>query len=260
MDEELGLQAPSRQRWMLVTGCCLLAIAAAFAGLMRADIQHPPVAGMDQAWLVLVAGARSTPVTAVFKAASVVGGPIGATIIVAVLCLVMLAMRRWRTALYIALAEALGSACSDLIKHFVLRPRPAHPLVSADLGSFPSGHVITVLGVGIALTVVFVRPGHRRYSLAGVGAATALMMFGRTYLAAHWLSDTFESLPIAAGLGLILWWIFEPQLARDRPGRPGEVQMRTEPSSAIVQPGLCATSQTYPSGSANAPVVPPHSA
>ena len=37
-------------------------------------------------------------------------------------------------------------------------------------------------------------------------------------------------------------------------------QMRIDPSSAMVQPGLWATSQTYPSGSAKAPVVPPHSA
>jgi hypothetical protein len=34
----------------------------------------------------------------------------------------------------------------------------------------------------------------------------------------------------------------------------------TLPSSPTVQPGLCAISHTYPSGSANAPDVPPHSA
>jgi membrane-associated phospholipid phosphatase len=138
---------------------------------------------------------------------------------VAVLCALLLVSGRWRTALYIALAEASGSACSQLVKHVVLRHRPPHPLVTADLGSFPSGHVITTLGVGLALTVAFTRPGHRRYPLAAVAAATAVMMFGRTYLAAHWLSDTLESLVIAAGLGLILWWIFDPVLDHDR-GRP----------------------------------------
>jgi membrane-associated phospholipid phosphatase len=89
---------------------------------------------------------------------AVIGGPIGGTIIVTVICLALLAVRRWRTALYVALAEAAGSGCSQLIKHVVLRHRPPHPLVTADLGSFPSGHVITALSVGLALTVAFTRP------------------------------------------------------------------------------------------------------
>jgi membrane-associated phospholipid phosphatase len=204
---------------MPAAGVVLLATAAAFAVVMRADIGHPPVAGMDRAWLSLVAGTRNAPLTGLFKMLSLIGGPVGATIIVAAACAALLAIRRWRTALYLALTEASGSASSQLVKHAVLRHRPPHPLVSADLGSFPSGHVITTLGVGLALTVAFARPGRRGCALVMVAAATALMMFCRTYLAAHWLSDTLESLPIAAGLGLILWWIFDPVLARDR-GRP----------------------------------------
>ena len=212
-------EAARRHPGMLVTGILLLACAAAFAGIMRADLAHPPVTGMDHAWLSLVASTRNGPLTDLFKVLSVIGGPIGATIIVAVLCALLLVVGRWRTALYIALAEASGSACSQLVKHVVLRHRPPHPLVTADLGSFPSGHVITTLGVGLAISVAFARPGHRRYPLAAVAAATALMMFVRTYLAAHWLSDTLESLLIGAGIGLILWWIFDPPLDHDR-GRP----------------------------------------
>jgi membrane-associated phospholipid phosphatase len=216
-------RAARRHRGMLVAGLALLACAAAFAGVMRAELGHPPVAGMDHAWLAVVADIRTAPLTDLFKVLSVLGGPVGATIIVAVLCALLLVVGRWRTAVYIALAEASGSACSQLVKHAVLRHRPPHPLVTADLGSFPSGHVITTLGVGLALTVAFTRPGHRRYPLAAVAAAATVMMFGRTYLAAHWLSDTLESLLIGAGIGLILWWIFDPILDHDRgrPLRPG---------------------------------------
>lgn len=104
----------------------------------------------------------------------------------------------------------------------MLRHRPPRSLVTAGLGSFPSGHVITTLGVGLALTVAFTRPGRRRYPLAAATAATALMMFARTYLAAHWLSGTLEGALIGAGIGLILWWIFDPLLHhdRDRPLHP----------------------------------------
>ncbi len=218
----LPAQAGARaaRRWpVLVAACCLLLAAAAFAGVMRADSARPPVTGLDQAWLSVVARTRDAGLTGLFKVLSLIGGPVGGTAIAAVICLVLLALRRWRTALYIALAEAAGSGCSQLIKHIVLRHRPPHPLVTADLGSFPSGHVITTLGVGLALAVAFARPGHRRWALAGVTAATALMMFCRTYLAAHWLSDTVEGALVGSGVGLLLWWIFTPALARDR-GRP----------------------------------------
>jgi membrane-associated phospholipid phosphatase len=208
--------AGGRPAIALVAGVVLLAIAAAFAALMRHDRADPPVAGMDHAWLSLVSSTRSTPVTDAFKVVSLVGGPWGATVIVAILCAGLLIAGRWRTALYVALAEALGSTCSTIIKHVVLRHRPPHPLVSSDLGSFPSGHVITTLGVGIALSLALASPGRRRRLLIVVAAAALLMMYCRTYLAAHWLSDTLESLPVAAGLALVLWWAFEPWLARDR--------------------------------------------
>src|SRR5215472_17348437 len=163
--------AVTHPRAMLAAGCVLLAMAAAFAAVMRADSQHPPTARVDQAWLDFVSKTRSPSLTTAFKELSLVGGLIGGTVIVAVVCVALLVLRRWRTALYLALADAAGSECSQLVKHAVLRHRPPHPLVTADLGSFPSGHVITTCGVGLALAVAFTRPGRggcRRYALAAV--------------------------------------------------------------------------------------------
>jgi membrane-associated phospholipid phosphatase len=220
MTEQASVKPGSDRNWfLLAAGFCLLVLAAVFAGITRADLPRPPATGLDQAWLRLVTQTRNGSLTELFKVLSLIGGPVGGTVIVAVLCLALLAIGRWRSAIYLAIAEASGSACSQLVKHIVLRHRPPHPLVAADLGSFPSGHVITTLAVGLALTFAFARPGRRRYALSAVALATAVMMFGRTYLAAHWLSDTVESVLIAGGLGLVLWWIFEPLLARER-GRP----------------------------------------
>ncbi|HEX6856872.1 MAG TPA: phosphatase PAP2 family protein [Streptosporangiaceae bacterium] len=64
------------------------------------------------------------------------------------------------------MAAAAGSAASQLIKHLVRRPRPPHPLVHADFGSFPSGHVITTVAVGLALTAALARPARRPVWLA----------------------------------------------------------------------------------------------
>jgi membrane-associated phospholipid phosphatase len=220
MTEQAAVPQESARSWLLLAGgCCLLVLAAVFAGITRANRPRPPATGLDQAWLRLVTQTRSGPLTELFKVLSLIGGPVGGTVIVAVICLALLAVGRWRTALYLAVAEASGSTCSQLVKHIVLRHRPPHPLVAADLGSFPSGHVITTLTVGLALTFALARPRRRLYPLIAVALATAVMMFGRTYLAAHWLSDTMESVLIAGGLGLVLWWIFEPLVTRER-GRP----------------------------------------
>jgi membrane-associated phospholipid phosphatase len=202
---------------MLAAGVTLLAAAAGVAVLVRRDLARLPFAGLDRDWLSAVIRLRVQPLTGAFKVLSLIGGPDGATVIVTLLAVALVLAGRWRTALFVALVQSCGSTCSDLIKHFVLRVRPPHPLVTADIGSFPSGHTITTLGVGLALTAALTRPGRgRRRALAGVAAATALMMFCRTYLAAHWLSDTLESLLVGAGVALVLWWAFAPWLAADR--------------------------------------------
>ncbi len=61
-------------------------------------------------------------------------------------------------------------------------------------------------------------------------------MYGRTYLAAHWLSDTVEGALVGGGIGLLLWWMFEPLLDRDR-GRPLRLPWRSEPAGRAEPDG-----------------------
>ncbi len=207
----------SRRLPLLAAGITLLAVAACAAVLVRRDLSALPFAGIDRGWLADVTKLRDRPLTDAFKVLSLIGGPAGATIVVSLLAVLLVLARRWRTALFVALVQSCGSTCSDLIKHFVLRLRPPHPLVMANIGSFPSGHVITTLGVGLALTAALTSQGRRRrIALASVAAAALLMIFCRTYLRAHWLSDTVESLLVGSGVALVLWWVFTPWLASDQ--------------------------------------------
>jgi membrane-associated phospholipid phosphatase len=240
-----------RRPVLLAAGLTLLALAFAAGVLVRQELPRLPFAGVDRDWLAAVSELRNAALTDTFKVLSLIGGPLGATILVALLTVFLLLARRWRTALFIALVQICGSTCSTLIKHYVLRPRPPHPLVTADTGSFPSGHVITTLGVGLALTIALTRPGPgRRRALAAVGAATALMMLVRTYLAAHWLTDTFESLPVGAGVALVLWWIFGRWLPgdRDRPLRFCDAVTPWRRASPGRSPGLAGPAQCEPAG------------
>jgi undecaprenyl-diphosphatase len=105
------------------------------------------------------------------------------------------------------------------------RPRPAHPLVRVDHGSFPSGH-----SAGISLLVVVVGallvPAARRrqWWIAGT-VLTVAMMWSRTWLHAHWLSDTLAGAVAGAGAALVLWWLCTPLLARETPTSPGRATL-----------------------------------
>jgi len=201
---------------MLAAGLVLLAAAAVFAAVMAAGKTRPFTARLDQWWLSVVTSWQAGPLTRAGEVLSYLAGPWGGTVVVVILVAVLLWRRRIWTAVFLALAEACGSSASQLIKHLVERPRPPHPLVQADFGSFPSGHVITTAVVGLALVAALSRPGRRRLPLIGVAIATVLMMCCRTYLRAHWLTDTFESVLVASGIALVLWFGFAPVLRREQ--------------------------------------------
>jgi membrane-associated phospholipid phosphatase len=207
---------PPRHPLILAAGVALLAVAAAFAAVIAAEPVRPFTAPLDRWWLSVVTPWQAGPLTRAGEVLSYLAGPWGGTVVVAILVVLLLWRRRIWTAVFLALAEACGSGLSQLIKHLVERPRPPHPLVRADFGSFPSGHVITTLVVGLALVAALSRPGRRALPLTGVAIAAALMMCCRTYLRAHWLTDTFESVLVASGIALVLWYLFTPALRREQ--------------------------------------------
>jgi membrane-associated phospholipid phosphatase len=213
--------APARLG-LAVAGVVALILAAGFAALVAADPAHPPVLGLDRAWLAAIVHIRAHFLTAGAKIISLVGGPTGGTVIViAVAAFLWFVRKRRAAALFLIGTLAVTSGASQLIKHLVLRPRPPGALVPADIGSFPSGHVITSLAVGSALALVLTRPGHRRVAFTAVGAVTLLMMFCRTYLGAHWLSDTFESILVASGFVLVGWAFAGRYIEREREAASG---------------------------------------
>ena len=191
---------------LAVAGGVLLGLAAGFAALVAAHPVHPPALGVDRDWLAIIRHTRDHFLTAAAKVVSLVGGPNGGTVIViAVAAYLWLARQRRIGAVFLVCVLALTSGASQLIKHLVLRPRPPGALVPADMGSFPSGHVITTLAVGFALAMLLARPGHRRVPLAAATVATLVMVWCRTYLGAHWLSDTLESIFVSGGFALAAW-------------------------------------------------------
>lgn len=154
----------------------------------------------------------------------------GALFLVILLPVGLAVVGRWRSALFV-FASCLVSLglYSQGMKNLVDRPRPAAdellslfgPLFTVDHGSFPSGHAVAAgaLVVIIAALIPAERPA-LRLTWWIIGALIAVgMMWQRTLINAHWLSDTFFGIVAGVAGVLLMWWAFWPWLQRDY-GRP----------------------------------------
>ncbi|MFJ3516731.1 phosphatase PAP2 family protein [Streptomyces sp. NPDC090131] len=205
-----------RSRGLLVTGLLLLAAAVLTALVVRSDVADPPFQGLDDRWLIWMGGPHEGLYQAAATVLDLFGGPVGALLPLSLLAL-LLFRRRWVSVGFL-LAAYLGGNMLVVqgLKHLVDRPRPADPLVRVDHGSFPSGHAATGALLVVVIGVLLVPAARRRAWWIGGTAFALAMMWSRTWLHAHWLSDTVAGAAVGAGVGLVAWWLFRPALARER--------------------------------------------
>lgn len=114
---------------------------------------------------------------------------------------VLLLLRQFRYAIFIALGAAIADGLDGLLETLVRRPRPSphlvHILMLEPTPSFPSGHVEhCVVYYGFLLYLSFTKPIRQwRYSwllipLQIFAALTILVVgFARLEAGSHWLSD-----------------------------------------------------------------------
>ncbi|HET8928810.1 MAG TPA: phosphatase PAP2 family protein [Microbacterium sp.] len=164
---------------------------------------------IDRAWQDLLVPVRAPLLLWFSYAMNVIGGGWVAILVVPIgVAVVLVVLGRPWSAAYFVVAAAVSAGMVQVVKHLVGRARPEDILVISDFGSFPSGHVANAATVAMALFVLF---PHLWTALAGA-AWVVLMAFSRTYLGAHWLTDTIGGALIGAAAALLVAAVFAKPL------------------------------------------------
>lgn len=161
------------------------------------------IQAFDSNWLVRMDELHAPWALAVSHAMNVLGAGLwgGLIIPLAIVAAFVIARRPW-DALIVAASAGITAGAVQLVKHLVGRARPEEMLVTSDYGSFPSGHSAHAVALGVATALVLGRVWMR--ALAALWAIT--MMWSRTYLLVHWLSDTVGGALIGLAVACLLWW------------------------------------------------------
>jgi membrane-associated phospholipid phosphatase len=185
---------------ILAVSTLLLTLGVILGGLLLADVAQPPFLRLDEGWAGWIVALRS-PFWDGINAFLNLAGYRGVLVLDGLLALALLLRRRPQTAIFTAVAGVAVVVLTQVFKAGILRTRPDNTIVLTDTGSFPSGHVASTTAFLLVLAVLVGRAWVWVVAAAGILA----MMVSRTYVSAHWLTDTVGGVCLAAPVVLLMW-------------------------------------------------------
>lgn len=177
-----------------------------FVGLRFAvELSGSAPLAIDQAWDDAMSALANPVGVIVAWVPAIVGGTIGMIIIGVATTIVFLVVRRPWDALNVAASIALVVLIGAPLAAVIARSRPADSLAETVATSFPSGHTAVATTIAVTLALIL-----RRRWVWVVGAAwVVLMMWSRTYLHAHWLSDVVAGFLEGVAVATLVWALVE---------------------------------------------------
>lgn len=198
---------PSRRAYVLA-GVVALTLTVALGALVAVRER----VGLDESWMTTVLSWRDPLGESVSRVFDFLGGGWFAIFAVplGVAAAFVLARRPWH-ALSFLLASAVSAGICQVLKAAFGRARPEQILLPLDNGSFPSGHATNAAVIAVLLGLLF-----RRAWVWVLGMLYLVVMaFTRTYLGAHWLTDTLGGALLGAGVALLVWCLLLPKLRQE---------------------------------------------
>ncbi|MCS3444116.1 phosphatase PAP2 family protein [Microbacterium phyllosphaerae] len=170
---------------------------------------HEPLPA-DVWWHDLMVSLTSDVWVVIAWVPAIVGGTIGMIVIgAALIAWLVWRKRRWDAAT-LAIAMVAVVAIGATMAAVIGRTRPEDSLAESVATSFPSGHTAVATTVTIILALTF-----RRWYVWAIGAVWVVtMMWSRTYLHAHWLSDVVAGLLEGIAVACFVWVCVEAVRAR----------------------------------------------
>ena len=157
---------------------------------------------------------RASGATFVARVFSAVGSQKALVPLVALLAVVLMRQRGWRSLGLLGVAWGGAILLYGLAKHAVGRPRPPADLWLMHVAgkAFPSGHAVQSLSTFVALAVIaatLVGPSHRRLWTVAAILLAAGVGLSRIYLCVHWATDVMAGWGLAAVWVTALVWLFD---------------------------------------------------
>jgi membrane-associated phospholipid phosphatase len=200
----------SRVRWVFMGVGALVLVVLLGIVIFYRQVDKP--FGFEVEFMGTLVATRVDAFTTPALVFNALGGGILSTLVVpAVIVAGLLLWRRPWGALYYLVAAIASAGVTRLIKVLVGRQRPEDILVTPDFGSFPSGHSANAALVATTMGIIFLRT----WVWVAGAVYTVLMMLSRTYLGAHWISDTIGGALVGAGVAVIVWAPFAYKLYRE---------------------------------------------